>query len=265
MKTTLALATAVVLTVPAAWAGPVTGEEAARRQQVTEGLKKSVAAEATIAGKLAVVGKVMKEEPSPDVRRTVLAAALPHSGPELDKFLTDVLTGDADAGLRSLAATSLGRHGSADCLPALATAAATDRTTDLRVGDIGGQSSARRDATFAIAELAARHPKIADEAARKLRALEPAADPKDNHHLADARLQALYQITADAKLIQPFYDRLKSPDARVRRDAVVAFRFLKLKAAPPELVAAQNDEDADVRSWAKFVAKEINEPKPAKR
>ena len=176
MKTGLALASAaLLLTVPTAnpaWAGPLTGEEAQRRLRVTEGLKKLLAAEATVAGKLAVVAKVMKEEPSPDVRRTVLDAALPHPGPELDRFLTDVLTGDADAGIRSQAATSLGRHGSADCLPALAKAAGTDRTTDIRAGDIGGQSSARRTATFAVAELAARFPRLAD-GGQETRALEP--------------------------------------------------------------------------------------------
>jgi HEAT repeat protein len=264
MKTGLTLAAALLLTIPQTWAGPLTAEEAQRRKGVTDGLKKALAAEATVTGKLAVVAKVMKDEPSPDVRRTILDAALANPGPELDKFLTDVLTGDADAGVRSLAATSLGRHGSADGLAALAKAAATDRTTDIRVGDIGGQSSARRAATFAIAELAARHPKVAEDAAKQLRALEPAAVPKDTEHLADARLQALYQVTGDAKLIQPFYDRLRSPDAKVRVDGVVAFRFLKLKAAPPELVAAQKDEDKEVRSWANLVVNEIEKPKPPK-
>ena len=265
MKTRLAFAAALLLTVPRAWAGPLTAEEGQRRKDVTDGLKKALAAETTVAGKLAVVARVMKDEPSPDVRRVVLAATLPHPGPELDKFLTDVLTGDPDAGLRSLAATSLGRHGAADCLGALARAAATDRTTDIRVGDIGGQSSARRAATFAVAELAARHPGVAEGAVKHLRALEPAADRKDTEQLADARLQALYQATGDAKLVQPFYDRLKSPDAQVRRDGVVAFRFLKLKTAPPELVAARKDADPEVRSWANLVVDEIEKPKPARR
>ena len=72
-------------------------------------------------------------------------------------------------------------------------------------------------------------------------------------------------MTGDAKLLQPFYDRLRSPEARVRVNGVVAFRFLKLKAAPPELVAAQKDEDREVRSWADLIVKEIEDPKLPKR
>ena len=69
-------------------------------------------------------------------------------------------------------ATALGHWGSDKCLPSLAECAANDRTTDMEIGCILGRSSARRAATFAIAELAARHPKIAAEAAAKNTATE---------------------------------------------------------------------------------------------
>jgi len=129
------------------------------------------------------------------------------------------------------------------------------------IGDVGGNSSARRSATFAIAELALRHPKLADKAADELRALPAREDPKDNESLDDARRQALYQVTRDESLLKPFFERLKSEDAKVRMDGANAFQFLKLKKAPPELVAALNDEDAGVRSNVALVLGGIGDPK----
>lgn len=265
MKTCSALACAVLLLGAVAAgrspAGPPSHEEGERRAKLAAQLKASLAAETTAAGKFAVLARAMKAEPSPDGRRTVLDAVPPLPGPELDTFLTGVLTADPDAGVRSLAAAALGKTGSEKCLPALATAAGTDRTTAVTTGDIGGRSSARRAATFAIAELAARFPKLADDAAARLRALNPPADPKDAEGLADARLQALYQVTRDAALLAPFYERLRSKDARVRIDGVVAFRALELTTAPAEVVAAIKDADGEVRSWAALVLGEIGDPK----
>jgi HEAT repeat protein len=131
------------------------------------------------------------------------------------------------------------------------------------VGDIGGQSSARRAATFAIAELAARFPKLADEAVAALRALPVVEDPKDNEGLADARVQSIYQITRDNALLKPFFERLKSSDAKERERGVIAFRFLKLKAAPAELVNTLKDASPDVRSWSALVLGEVGDPKTA--
>jgi HEAT repeat protein len=125
-----------------------------------------------------------------------------------------------------------------------------------------GRSSARRAATFAVAELATRHRKIADDAAAKLRALSPVA--KDNESLADARLQALFQITHDDELLKPFFERLKSKDGKERVNGVVAFRFLNLKTAPPEVVAALDDASPDVTSWAALVLGEIGDANTGK-
>src|SRR5262249_8166337 len=72
---------------------------------------------------------------------------------------------------------------------------------------------------------------------------------------------ALYQITRDDALLKPFYERLKSQDARERRRGVVAFRFLKLKAAPAEVVNALKDTNSGVRSWTALVLGEIGDPK----
>jgi HEAT repeat protein len=148
-------------------------------------------------------------------------------------------------------------------LTTLAQVARDDRTTRVQIGDLVGQSSARRPATFAIAELAVRFPKLADDAAGKLRALPVVEDVKDNEGLADARVQALYQITRDDALLKPFYERLKSSDAKDRERGVIAFRFLKLKAAPAELVNTLKDPSPGVRSWSALVLGEVGDPKTA--
>lgn len=259
----LAAATLLLGLGTAASAGPITQEEAQRQAQVLQGLEKALAAETTAAGKFAHLARAMKEEPAVDVRRRMLETALRIPGPEREAFLVNRLTTEQDAGLRSHAATMLGRLGSEKSLAPLAEVAANDRTTSIQVGDIGGRSSARRAATFALAELAARFPKVADEAAAKLRALRVADDPKDGEGLADARTQALYQVTGDAALLKPFFERLRSKDARERERGVVAFQFFKLKAAPAELVATLKDADADVRSWSALVLGEIGDPKTA--
>jgi hypothetical protein len=250
-----------VLAVGRARGGPPLREEGERREKLAADLKAALAAEATAAGKAAVLGRAYKAEPSPDVRRVVFEYIPTPADAAIDRFLADVLACDADAGIRGLAAKALGAHGTDQCLPALAKAAATDPVTEIRMGCIAGKGTARRDATFAIAELAARFPKLADQAAAKLRELKPPAAANDAESLADARAQALYRVTRDDKLLAPFRERLRSKDAKVRESGAVAFRFFKLKVAPPELVTALGDADAGVRSWAALVLGEIADPK----
>jgi HEAT repeat protein len=244
-------------------AGPVTREEAQRQALVLEQLTKSVADEKTDEGRFALITRMMTGEDAVMVRRKVLEVATRFPGLKLDEFLARVLAMDEDAGVRSEAATALGKFGSEKQLGALADAAKNDRTTNILIGDIGGKSNARRAATFAIAELTARFPKLADEVATKLRDLPVVEDKKDNEGLADARVQALYQITRDESLLKPFYERLKSKEAEVRVNGVVAFQFLKLKTAPAEIVAALKDDSLDVRSWAALILGRINDPKTA--
>jgi HEAT repeat protein len=244
-------------------AGPITGEESQRQARVLEQLTKALAAETTDAARFTHIARVMSNERDVDLRRRVLETAMKIPGLDLEKFLTDLLTSEEDAGLRSQAATTLGLVGSEKCLNTLAQVAWDDHTTRVQIGDLVGQSSARRAATFAIAELAGRFPKLADDAARKLRALPVVDDVKDNEGLADARVQALYQITRDAALLKPFYERLKSSDAKERERGVIAFRFLKLKAAPAELVNTLKDSSPDVRSWSALVLGEVGDPKTA--
>jgi HEAT repeat protein len=242
-------------------AAPVTREEGERQAQVFDQLKKTLGAETTDAAKFTHIARVMKDERDVNFRRRILETATQIPGPDLEKFLTNLLTSEEDAGLRSTVATSLGLVGSERCLTTLAQVARNDRTTSMQIGDVGGQSSARRAATFAIAELVVRFPKLADDAAGKLRALPVVDDVKDNEGLADARVQALYQITRDNALLKPFFERLKSKDAKERERGVIAFRFLKLKEAPSEIVHALKDSSPDVRSWAALVLGEIGDSK----
>jgi HEAT repeat protein len=253
--------TLFVLAVGRIGAGPPLREEGERRGKLIEDLKAALAAEATAAGKAAALRRAYKAEPSPDVRRVVFEYIPTPPDAAIDRFLADVLLSDADAGIRSLAAQALGAHGTDQCLPALAKAAADDEVTEIRRGCIAGKGTARRAATFAIAQLAARYPKLAKQAATTLGALTPPAEQKDAETLADARAQALYQVTGDDKLLAPFLERLRSKDAKVRESGAVAFRFFKLKVAPPELVKALGDADAGVRSWAAVALGEIADPK----
>ena len=251
-----------ILAVGRIGAGPPLQGDRERRDKFTADLKAALAAEATAAGKAAALSRAYQAESNPDVRRLVFEHLPPQPDATIDRFLAGVLTGDADAGIRGLAAQALGTHGTDQCLPALAKAAASDMVTEARMGCIVGQGTARRPATFAIAELAARYPKLADKAATALRELTPPDDPKaDLESLADARAQALYQVTRDEKLLAPFLRRLRSKDAKVRESGAVAFRFFKLKVAPPELVKALSDADAGVRSWAGLALGEIADPK----
>ncbi len=262
-----ALVVALAVTSSPSHGGPLTREEFQRQQRVLKELQESIAAQATAEGKLTAIRALLKEETDVGLRRKMLETAVGIPGDAREAFLIDRLRGEDDAGLRSLMATTLGRSGSEKCLAPLAKAAASDAASDIQIGDIGGRSSARRASIFAIAELAERLPKLADKAAAELRALpDDALEDEDyaNESLPDARRQALYQVTRDETLLKPFFDRLKSDDPKQRERGLVAFRFLKLKKAPAEVVRALDDSSRDVRLWAALVLGEIGDPNAVK-
>jgi HEAT repeat protein len=262
-STTLALAFFLSLSTTAAdrcVGGPISRDEYDRQTAAMEHLRQSLAAEPEAVRKLELVTQTIRTERDPNFRRRLMDIANTLPPAEQVTFYTRLLADDPDAGLRSEAATALGRMGSEKSLDPLAKAAASDPTTLEIRGDVGGQSSARRAAIFAIAELTGRHPALAADAAKSLRALPEKYPLPDNQGLADARLQALYQITHDAELLKPFYDRLKSDRPRERENGVIAFRFLKLKEAPPEVVALMKDPELSVRQWASLVLGEIGDP-----
>jgi HEAT repeat protein len=252
------------LTASPSLAQPPSREIVDQKTAELDRLKQAIDAEPAGVKKFAKVRDAMRAEADPNFRRLVLEMTVSIAAPAEDReaFLIAVMGTDPDAGLRSLAATALGKHGSAESLAPLARTAAQDPTTDMTMGCIGTRSSARRAATFAVAELAARHPAIADAAAARLRALPAGKVPlPDNESLADARSQALYQVTHDEPILTPFLDRLTSKDAKVRESGVVALQYFKLKDAPAALVASLADPSKDVRLWAALVLGGIGDAK----
>ncbi len=252
-----------IATVDLTLAQPLSVSEAARQGQVIEQLEKALGAETTDEVRFSHILRAMKGEQDANLRRRILDIVPLIPGPHLDQFLTNMLTTEKDSGLRSQVAMKLGRAGSQKCLATLVQVAANDPTSQMLIGCSGSQSSARRAATFAIAELVERFPMLADDAVGKLRALTVVDDVNDNEELADARLQSLYQITRNNALLQPFFERLKSGHAKDRERGVVAFRFLKLKEAPMGIIMALKDINPGVRSWSALVLGEIGDPKTA--
>jgi HEAT repeat protein len=239
----------------------ITGEEAKRQAQVLEKLKDALAVEKQVEAKFKLIGKSMKEEKSVSLRYKVLDLAASVNGLEIETLLTALLTSEADAGIRSRVATLLGQRGSEKSLGALVQCAEKDKTTDAEIGCMRGQSNARRSAIFAIAELTSRFPKLAGEAAANLRALQVNEDPKVRDNLVDAKNQALYQITHEEALIAPFFERLKSKEAKERVNGIVAFRYFKLAKAPHEVVKTLEDSSLEVRQWTALVLGDIGDPK----
>ena len=166
--------------------------------------------------------------------------------------------------VRSGDAKLLGRFGSEAAIAPLAKAAATDAITVGMSGCIGSEGTARREAIFALAELGRRLPTSTKAITVEIRKLPEANDADKrlvNESLGDARRQALFQLTQDRTLLVPFFERLKSSDAKIRVNGVVAFRFLKLAEAPIELVNLARDSSEEVRSWVALVLGEIGDAK----
>ena len=141
--TILIAAFAIARFVPTlANAGPVSREVYERQSAELDRLKRQVAAETNAAVKVDLIRGALRAEPDPNARRRHLAVSNEVAAPEREVLLTGVLETDPDAGLRSEAATLLGRFGSERSLAALAKAAASDPTTDQLLGDVGDRSSA---------------------------------------------------------------------------------------------------------------------------
>lgn len=233
--------------------GPVTGEEAARQKAAIDALSQSLAAAKDDAGKLAAFEAAARDV-SVEVRRRVLDLASDRLSRDREALFKSVLEKDRDAGIRAQAAMALGRVGSPASIPALALAAKSDPVTGREVGCIVTRGTARRDATFALADLADRLPRSAGAITAELRKLAP-DDPQDR----DAVQAALFRVTQDPALLAPVLEQLASPGRDRRRDAVVQLRFFGLKKAPPELVGRMEDPDAEVQSWAALTLGEIGD------
>ncbi|MCX5660836.1 MAG: HEAT repeat domain-containing protein [Planctomycetota bacterium] len=248
----------VLLAACAVHAGLVTTEEGGRQRKALAALKQSLEAESSAAGKLALIGRALKDEPDVDVRRRMLDLAEAIDAPELDGLLVSVLSSDPDSMLRSAVATTIGHRSGQACIEALVHAAKSDPTTSYQADCMAGMGNARRSAMLALGEMAVRFPASAKRIAHALSEMpDPPQEP-------DVRRQALYQATRDPELLKPFLERLRSDDAKTRERGVVAFRFFRLRQAPPELVRTLGDPSFGVRSWTALVLGEIGDPATVK-
>ena len=229
-------------------------EERQRRQRLLARLDAALAKQTTDVGRFAHVRDAMGVEPVTVVRRQILLRASRLSGEVLEDWLIGLLRNEQDHFLRGCIATLLGKKGSEKSVGPLISTAYFDMKTHALVHDIGSQGTARREALFALAELGKRVPKARPRITAALRLLPARADRKaDPEGIYDVRLQALYQLTGEAKFISPFFKWLESDDAMERRRGVFGFRFLKLRKAPPELIARLTDSSADVRGRVAMV------------
>jgi HEAT repeat protein len=245
-------------------AKPPSAEVAQRHQATVAEIKQFLAGPDSDERKFERLAEAIHGEAEPDYRRDLVALAAARPGSAQESFLIDVLHSDADWTVRSEAAKTLGQTGSKAAIAPLAKVAATDKLTMGTQGCIGSDGTARRAAIFAMAELGRRLPDSAKVIAEDIRGLPEANDADKrliNEQLGDARRQALFQLTGDQSLLKPFFEQLKSKDAKTRENGVVAFRFLNLSKAPTELVALARDPSPEVRSWVALVLGEIKDTK----
>jgi HEAT repeat protein len=266
MRAILYLSTICLLVcdVSHAWAQPEPPAEYQRHRENLAVMKNFMAGTQSDDKKFERLAEAMRRDANPDHRLDLLALVGVGTGKAREAFLIGVLQSDADCNIRSAAATMLGRFGSEAATVPLAKAAASDAVTFGQMGCIRFEGAARRSAIFALAELGRRFPKSAAAIIKEIRNL-PETDDGDkrlaNEHLENVRRWALYQLTEDRSLLATEFEQLKSTDAKTRCNGVVAFRFLNLKIAPPELVALARDPSPDVRPSVAMVLGEIGDRK----
>jgi len=211
------------------------------------------------------LAELMRQEVNATHRRELLAlAAAARPGPAAESFLIGVLQSDDSCMIRHLAARMLGRFGSEAAIAPLAKTAATDVMTVGLSGCLHYDGVIRREAMFALAELGRRLPTSAKAVTEELRKLPETSDADKglvNEELGDARRQALFQVTRNRSLLAPFFEQLRSKDAKIRSKGVIAFQFLALTEAPGELVTLARDPSEEVRSWVALVLGEIGDSK----
>lgn len=263
MKTISFLAALLSICVAASvWAEPESPADYQRHRGHVTVLKRTMIGSLTDAEKYRRLTEAMEDDTNADHRRDLLELARLHCGTAQEAFLIKVLRSDTDYTVRSAAATMLGRFGSAATVKPLAEAAASDAITTGKRGCMRGDGSARRQAIFALAEIGRRLPQATKAAAEAIRSLPENNDRRfAGDQLADVRRWALFQLTGDRALLAAEFKKLRSDEAMARTDGVLAFRFLNLKAAPPEIVALAKDASPNVRCSVAMVLGEIGDRK----
>lgn len=239
------------------WRTPVMmSQEAKQRiEGEVESIRSAVEKENTASGKHSALRAAYAKSESPYVKEGVLSMAIDLAGPELEPLLINVVQSEPDVRLRIMAVDALAEHGSPTAEQPLLDCAENDPEGLAGWDCIRRRMTARRNAYLALSEIGLRHP-----AARESIAQSVAALPVTGEGLKDAKIQALYVLTQDTSLLEPFFERLQSDDPDIRQRGVVAFRFLKLTEAPAELAELLDDPNRKVRSWVALVLGEIGDP-----
>jgi HEAT repeat protein len=238
------------------WAGPPSAEESARRKAEIEQIQESLAKYATTSDRMKYLEAELASTEDTFVREKIVDLAVRVGGDELETMLIRLVRGDPDVRIRIVAVEKLARYGTSLSIRPLLDCAEKDPTGRYEAGCAVGRTNARRNAYFALAEIGFRIPLERKRIAAAVRKIPVAPD-----ELADVKIQTLYILTGNKGLLTPFFTRLKSPDPKIRVDGVVAFRFLKLRAAPRELTALIRDKSQEVRSWVALVLGEIGDPR----
>jgi len=236
-------------------AKPMSAEAMARIQAEIVGIKSFLTSHRTASEKIHFLSKALDRTSSVHVGEKILELAGQVGGPDLETLLIHVVQGSAEVRLRTIAVQKLAQYGTPSCIEPLLKCAEKDPTGQYQVGCIRGQRNARRDAYFALAEIGLRLEEERKRIADAIRGL-----PVTSGDLNDPKIQTLYILTGNTDLLRPFYRRLASPDPKIRVPGVVAFRFLKLKRTPQELVDLIDDPEQEVRSWVALVLGEIGDP-----
>jgi HEAT repeat protein len=227
----------------------------ARIRAEVAAIKSSLTSHRTASDKMHFLGKALDRSSNVHVGEKILELAEQVGGPDLETLLIHVVQDSTEVRLRIIACRKLAQYGTPSCIDPLLKCAEKDPTGPYQIGCMRGQGNARRNAYFALAEIGLR---LQEERKRIADAIQEL--PVTAEDLNDPKIQTLYILTGNADLLKPFYSRLESPNPETRKRGVVAFRFLKLKRAPKELVDLIDDHEQTVRSWVALVLGEIGDP-----
>lgn len=241
------------------WAEPPSAEESARRKANVkakiEQIRTSLEKCATSSERIKCLERELASIKDTTIRAKIVDLAATVGGDEFEAMLIRLVQDAPDVSIRIAAVEKLAQHGTSLSIQTLLDCAEKDPTGRYEIGHMGVLTNARRNAYFALGEIGLRIPSERQTIAAAVRKLPMASD-----ELADVKIQTLYILTRDKDLLTPFFERLDSPDPKVRKEGVVVFRFLKLRTAPKELTALIHDESEKVRRWVALVLGEIGDP-----
>ncbi|MEM1211065.1 MAG: HEAT repeat domain-containing protein [Planctomycetota bacterium] len=246
----------VIHCLPAAYAAgrPIDQEKFKQLRAEIEAARARVERQSGPADQHHTLRLAFAEADHPWIKKELLSMAIAIGGPELEPFLLARLNDD-DVRFRIAAAKALGEQGSPHAIEPLLKRARADPEGLAGWGSVRWHMTAQRDALFALSEIGLRHP-----AHREAIAASIAGVPVATDDLEDPKAQALYVLTQDRALLHPFFERLADEDPETRAMGVVAFRLLKLKQAPEEVVVLLDDPERGVRSSVALLLGEIGDP-----